>query len=136
MGQEQLREQLRSLTDIDNKLGVAIGILSAIAGGFVAAPLPLVFRGLGGSWIGLALFQAIRAFYFGKYRYAPEHAGPLAHSGESSEALKWSAFLAIGSAVEVNEVKLFKKGLLLNQVVLTIGLLAGMALLARTLGLI
>jgi len=49
--------------------------------------------------------------------------------------MKWAALPAVLRAIDLNEPKLFEKGLFLNQLVLTVAAVAGLVLLAKALDL-
>lgn len=133
---QRLAAQLKDIADLDTKIGVAIAALGLVVVAFVAQRLPGVLEALYSAWLLVGLIQAIRAFLVGRYEVAPEPR-PLAekYSNQSSDQMKWIALPAILDAIDANQPKLFQKGLRLNQVIVTIGLVVGLALIGRAFGL-
>jgi hypothetical protein len=132
----RLSTQLKDIADLDTKIGVAIAALGVVVAAFVAQRLSAVLEGLFSAWLFVGLIQAIRAYLVGRYEVAPEPR-PLAekYSNQSADQMKWIALPAILDAIDANQPKLFQKGLRLNQVMITIGLVVGFALAAKAFGL-
>jgi len=133
---ERLASQLKDIADLDTKIGVAIAALGVVVAAFVAQRLPGVLEALFSAWLLVGLIQAIRAYLVGRYEVAPEPR-PLAekYSNQPADQVKWTALPAILDAIDANQPKLFHKGLRLNQVMVTIGLVVGLALTAKAFGL-
>jgi len=102
----------------------------------VGQHLPTIVQGIVASWLLVALVQGTRAFLFDRYSDAPV-ARALAerYSDRSPAGMKWAALPAVLRAIDLNEPKLFEKGLFLNQLVLTVAAVAGLVLLAKALDL-
>ncbi len=132
----KLAEQLKAITDLDAKLGISIGILAAVIAALIGQHLPTIVQGIVASWLLVALVQGTRAFLFDRYSDAPV-ARALAerYSDRSPAGMKWAALPAVLRAIDLNEPKLFEKGLFLNQLVLTVAAVAGLVLLAKALDL-
>jgi hypothetical protein len=130
----KLGEQLKSITDLDAKLGISIGILAAVIAALIGQHLPTIVQGIVASWLLVALVQGTRAFLFDRYSDAPV-ARVLAerYADRSPARMKWAALPAVLDAIDLNEPKLFEKGLFLNQLVLTVAAVAGLVLLAKAL---
>lgn len=131
----QLNDQLKSLTDVDTKLGVVIGALGALMAAFIAATPPVIEKAIIGSWLVIALREAYRGFRFDHYRYAPGYRGALSQAQSSPNLVKWYGFLAMAEAIEVNRLRLTTKGFFLNRAVLTIAVIVAIAVIARMFGL-
>src|SRR5713101_1050831 len=58
----KLSEQLGAITDLDVKLGVAIGVLAAVIAALATQHLPSILQGIVASWLVVALVQGTRAF--------------------------------------------------------------------------
>lgn len=131
----RLAGQLQDIRDLDTKIGVAIAALGAVVVALVAQRLPTVFQGVLSAWLLLGLIQAIRAFLVGRYAVAPE-ARPLAerYSGGTPDSMMWVSLPAVLDAIDDNQPKLFQKGLRLNQLMVTLGAVAGSVLIAKMLG--
>jgi hypothetical protein len=67
----KLSEQLGAITDLDVKLGVAIGVLAAVIAALATQHLPPVLQGIVASWLVVGLVQGTRAFLFDRYADAP-----------------------------------------------------------------
>ncbi len=127
----QLEDQLKSLTDVDTKLGVAIGVLGILMAAFIGANPPIVVKGIVGPLLILALRDAYRGFRFANYRYAPGYKGPLAQAQTSANLVRWYGFLAMAEAFESNRHRHTLKGLFLNRSVATIAVIVTVAIVAR-----
>lgn len=133
----RLSGQLKDIADLDTKIGVAIAALGVVVAAFVAQRLPAVLEALFSSWLLVGLVLAIRAFLVGRYEVAPEPR-PLAenYANQSPDEMKWTALPAVLDAIDANQPKLFQKGIRLNQLMVTIGLVVGLALVAKAFGLV
>jgi hypothetical protein len=132
----KLSEQLHAITDLDTKLGIAIGLLAAVIAALVSQHLPLLVQGPVSIWLLVALVQGSRAFLFDRYSDAPV-ARALAerYADRPPAAMKWAALPSVLAAMDLNEPKLFEKGLFLNQLVVTVAAVAVVVLLAKALSL-
>ena len=127
----QLDDQLKSLIEVDTKLGVTIGALGVLMAAFIAANPPTLVKGIVGPLLILALRDAYRGFRFAHYRYAPGYKGPLAEAQSEPNLVRWYGFLAMAEAIEDNRHRLTLKGLFLNRTVTTITAIVTVAILAR-----
>ena len=83
------------------------------------------------------MIQAIRAFLVGRYEIAPEPRRLAEnYASQSPDSMKWTALPAVLDAIDANQLKLFQKGLRLNQLMVTIGLVVGLVLVAKAFGLV
>ena len=133
----RLASQLKDIADLDTKIGVAIAALGLVVAAFVNQRLPAVFEALLSTWLFVGLVQAVRAFFVGRYEVAPEPRRlATEYAGQIPDEMKWTALPALLDAIDANQPKLFQKGLRLNQLVLTIGLVVGLVLLAKAFQLV
>ena len=131
---DQVRSQISAVDAIDAKLGVAVGALIAVTGAMYAAGPPAIVAGLVSGWSLCALVEAIRGF-----RYQPFTDGMnvkfFAERMHLQPAeIKRRARVVLQRAQEVNEQRLNRKGRRLMRVTYTLGLIAGVALLGKALG--
>lgn len=132
----RLKSQLRDIADLDSKTGVGIAALGVVVAAFVTQKLPPTLEAVFSVWLLIGLIQGLRAFIAGRYEVAPEpRVLAERYAGQKPDELKWTALPAILDAIDANQPKLFRKGLRLNQLMLTIALVVGLALGAKAFGL-
>ncbi|MEA2628999.1 MAG: hypothetical protein QOJ10_1459 [Chloroflexota bacterium] len=127
--------QTESVDGLDNKLGVAVAALIGVTGAIYAAQPPRIVAALVSGWVLVALFQAIRGFKYdrgyadgvnAKFLDERMHFQPIEIKQRS---------LAVLKVIETrNQERLLRKGRLLTQVTATLGLVAGVGLLGKMLG--
>jgi hypothetical protein len=131
----QLDEQLTRAESLDRKLGVAIAALTAVTAGIYAARVPRIAAALLSAWLLVALAQAIRGFaYHDLFAGGPDRAFLHERERFEPEVIRWHTSVVMEESLALNEPKLARQGRILNQVIATLGLVAGVALLGRVLG--
>lgn len=133
---DQVVRQVGVVDGLDAKLGVAVAALIAVTGAIYAAQPPRAIAALVSSWVLVALVQAIRGFAYDT-RFADGVNAKFLDERlhlEPTEIRRRS--LVILKAIQKrNKDRLDRKGRLLTQVTCTIGLLAGLGLAGKMLGL-
>lgn len=132
---DQVVRQLAAVEGLDAKLGVAVATLIAVAGAIYAANPPRVVAGLVSGWLLVALVQGIRGFRFtafsdgvnAKFLDERMHLQPA--------EIKQRAWVILKAADTMNQARLNRKGQRLMQVTCTLGLVAGLGLLGKVLGI-
>jgi hypothetical protein len=127
--------QVAAVDDLDAKLGVAVVALITVAGAIYAANPPRLVAGLVSGWLLLALVQAIRGFRFTTFADGVNaefldqrmHLQPAEIKRRGWEVLK--------AADKLNQAQIERKGGRLMQVTYTLGLVAGLGLLGKMLGI-
>ncbi len=133
----QLAEQLANAETLDRKLGVATAALIAITGAVYAARPPVVVGGVIAGWLLVGLVQAIRGFsYDDRFAGGPDTAFLRERETLDPEVIRWHSLVVLEVSLELNEPRLARKGLRLNEVTLTVGIVAGVILLSRMLGIV
>jgi hypothetical protein len=131
---DQVVRQLAAVEGLDAKLGVAVAALIAVTGAIYAAAPPRIVAAVVSVWVLGALVQAIRGF-----RYAPYTDGVNVKFLEGRMHLqpaeiKLRAWVVLKIAEKENRQRLDRKGGRLMQVTYTLGVIAGVALLGKVLG--
>lgn len=127
--------QLSAVEGLDAKLGVAVAALIAVTGAIYAAQPPRIFAALVSSWVLVGLVQAIRGFRYDTGLAEGVNAKFLVERLQlEPPAIKWEAIVVLKLAHTANRARLDRKGRLLTRVVITLGLVAALALIGKMLG--
>jgi hypothetical protein len=132
---DQVVRQVAAVDGLDTKLGVAVVALITVAGAIYAANPPRIVAALVSGWLLVALIQAIRGFRYTTFidgvnaKFLDERMHLL------PAEIKRSAWVVLKAADEVNQAQLDRKGRRLMQVTYTLGLVAGLGLLGKALGI-
>lgn len=133
---ERVIRQLSDADSLDTKLGVAIAALIALAAAIYAAPLPQILGGWISALIVVALIQAVRGFiYDEKFAEGPDLKFFEDRMGLDSIGLESHSIEVLKAAYGANRKRLDRKGRLLSQVGITVGIVGSLALVAKMLGL-
>ena len=132
---DQVVRQVAAVDSLDTKLGIAVVALITVAGAIYAANPPHVVAGLVSGWLLVALVQGIRGFRYRAYidglnaKFFDErmHLQPA--------EIKRRAWVVLKAAQKENQVRLDCKGGRLMQVTYTLGLVAGLGLMGKALGI-
>ena len=132
---DQVLRQLSEADSLDQKLGVAIAALIAVAGALYAAQPTRLVAALASALVLVALVQAIRGFNYDTRYVEGVNATFLGERLSLQPAvIQWRALMILEAAQRANRERLHRKGRMLNQVILTLGIVTGVALVAKVLG--
>jgi hypothetical protein len=131
----EVARQLGDAENLDRKLAVATAALIAVAGAIYAARPPALVAGVIASWLLVALVQGVRGFLY------DDRFGEGVNQQFLDERLdldpiviKWHEYVVLKEVQTSNRALLDRKGRFLSQVTITLGLVAGISLLAKSLG--
>jgi hypothetical protein len=132
---ERVTRQLSDADSLDTKLGVAIAALIALAGAVYAAPLPPILGGVVSALIIVALVQAVRGFiYDEKFAEGPNTKFFEDRMALDSTAIKFHSLEVLKAAYRANRKRLDRKGRLLSQVAITVGVVGVLVLIGKVFG--
>ena len=96
----------------------------------------MLIGGVLAGWLLAGLIQAVRGFsYEDRFTDGPDSEFFREREALEPDIIKWHALVAFEAALELNEPKLRTKGMRLTQVVVTLGLVAAVALLGKAVNL-
>jgi hypothetical protein len=125
---------LRSIDDLDRKIAVAIGALGVAAAAVISAHLPSVIEVVLCGWLIVGVVQGLRAFvYDDQYQDVPKARtyAEYAEQKMGAEEMRWRALPVLVGAIDFNKSKHHLKGQRLNHLVLTLAVVAVVALASR-----
>ncbi len=132
----QVLRQLSEADGLDQKLGVAIAALIAVAAAIYAAQPPRFVGALASAWLLVALIQSIRGFSYDTRYVEGVNATFLRERLQlQPQVIQWHAIVILEAAQRANRTRLHRKGRLLTQVIVTLGLVTGLSLIGKVLGL-
>lgn len=132
---DQVLRQVGAVQSLDAKLGVAVAALIAVTGAIYAAAPPRIFAGLVSVWVLVALVQAIRGFVYDTGFTDGVNVKFLEERMYLQPAeIKQRAWVVLKAAQTANRERLDRKGRLLTQVTVTLGLVAGVGLIGKVFG--
>jgi hypothetical protein len=132
---DQVVRQVAAVDGLDAKLGVAVAALIAVAGAIYAANPPPIVAGMVSGWLLVALIQGIRGFRFMTFSdgVSADFLDERMHL--QSAEIKQRAWVVLKTADKWNQDQIDRKGRRLMQVTYTLGLVAGLGLLGKMLGI-
>lgn len=130
---EKQAQQIQSLDQIDVKLGVMAVALSTAAGAALAAgghPATAV-----GVMLGVPIYLAGRGFLVRRYRNDPNPLELVRFAGDEESFMKEVALPDVLRGVGINQAHIQEKARFLNWSIISAGVVLGLALVGRVLGI-
>jgi hypothetical protein len=132
---DRVTRQLSDADSLDNKLGVAIAALIALTGAIYAVQLPRIPGGVILGLILVALIQAVRGFiYDEKFAEGADTKFLADRMILDSPTIKWHSIEVLKAAYKANRNRLDRKGRLLSQVGITMGVVGSLVLIGKIIG--